>query len=151
LTHSHFSTAIQVLPGGRLVFSQNSLAKPNDVHILQGLDKLGSISSSFDTWTKDTQQIGAGTFMIDQLTSFTESSLKPKNIANGEEFWFVGAEGKRLQGWILKPNGWSAQDKKKWPVVLIIHGGPQGAWEDNWSTRWNPNGAGTLALSFSFS
>lgn len=25
-------------------------------------------------------------------------------------------------------------------IVMLIHGGPQGAWEDQWSTRWNPNG-----------
>ena len=23
--------------------------------------------------------------------------------------------------------------------MFLIHGGPQGAWEDAWSTRWNPS------------
>ena len=38
--------------------------------------------------------------------------------------------------WILKPPGFDA--KKKWPVAFLVHGGPQGAWEDGWSFRWNP-------------
>ena len=27
---------------------------------------------------------------------------------------------------------------KKYPVKFLIHGGPQGAWGDDWSFRWNP-------------
>jgi dipeptidyl aminopeptidase/acylaminoacyl peptidase len=40
-----------------------------------------------------------------------------------------------MQMWLLKPPGFDP--KKKWPVVYLIHGGPQGAWEDGWSFRWN--------------
>ena len=41
-----------------------------------------------------------------------------------------------MQMWILKPPGFDP--KKKWPVAFLVHGGPQGAWEDGWSYRWNP-------------
>lgn len=41
-----------------------------------------------------------------------------------------------MQMWILKPPGFDPA--KKWPVVYLVHGGPQGAWEDGWSFRWNP-------------
>ena len=41
-----------------------------------------------------------------------------------------------MQMWILKPPGFDP--KKKWPLVYLVHGGPQGAWEDGWSYRWNP-------------
>ena len=48
----------------------------------------------------------------------------------------VEVEGKvKMQMWILKPPGFDP--RKKWPVVYLIHGGPQGAWEDGWSFRWN--------------
>ncbi len=40
-----------------------------------------------------------------------------------------------MQMWILRPPGFS--DEKKWPLAFLVHGGPQGAWEDNWSFRWN--------------
>lgn len=45
--------------------------------------------------------------------------------------------GVDMQMWILKPPGFDAT--KKWPVVYLVHGGPQGAWEDGWSWRWNPS------------
>ena len=44
--------------------------------------------------------------------------------------------GAKMQMWVLKPPGFD--DKKKWPVVYLVHGGPQSAWEDGWSYRWNP-------------
>jgi dipeptidyl aminopeptidase/acylaminoacyl peptidase len=45
--------------------------------------------------------------------------------------------GVRMQMWILKPPGFDPH--KKWPVAYLVHGGPQGAWEDGWSWRWNPS------------
>ncbi len=49
----------------------------------------------------------------------------------------VPVEGKvNMQMWLLKPPGFDAT--KKWPVVYLVHGGPQGAWHDGWSYRWNP-------------
>ena len=48
----------------------------------------------------------------------------------------VKVEGADMQMWILKPPGFD--EKKKWPVAFLVHGGPQGAWEDGWSFRWNP-------------
>ena len=47
-----------------------------------------------------------------------------------------GAGGTPMQMWILKPPGFDPA--KKWPLVYLVHGGPQGAWEDAWSFRWNP-------------
>jgi dipeptidyl aminopeptidase/acylaminoacyl peptidase len=41
-----------------------------------------------------------------------------------------------VQYWLLKPPGFDPA--RKYPVVFLIHGGPQGAWEDAWSYRWNP-------------
>jgi dipeptidyl aminopeptidase/acylaminoacyl peptidase len=48
----------------------------------------------------------------------------------------VPVEGKvNMHMWILKPPGFDGS--KKWPVVYLVHGGPQGAWENSWSFRWN--------------
>jgi dipeptidyl aminopeptidase/acylaminoacyl peptidase len=38
--------------------------------------------------------------------------------------------------WIVKPPGFNASGK--YPLVMLVHGGPQGAWADSWSYRWNP-------------
>jgi len=48
----------------------------------------------------------------------------------------IKVEGAEMQMWILKPPGFDPD--KKWPLVYLVHGGPQGAWEDGWSYRWNP-------------
>jgi dipeptidyl aminopeptidase/acylaminoacyl peptidase len=48
----------------------------------------------------------------------------------------VKVEDGEMQMWVLKPPGFDAS--KKWPVAYLVHGGPQGAWEDGWSFRWNP-------------
>ena len=44
--------------------------------------------------------------------------------------------GREMHMWLLEPPGFDPG--KKWPVVYLVHGGPQGAWEDGWSYRWNP-------------
>jgi dipeptidyl aminopeptidase/acylaminoacyl peptidase len=48
----------------------------------------------------------------------------------------VPVEGGQMQMWLLKPPGFDPS--KKWPLAYLVHGGPQGAWEDGWSFRWNP-------------
>jgi dipeptidyl aminopeptidase/acylaminoacyl peptidase len=52
-----------------------------------------------------------------------------------EDFWFAGADGDSVQGFIIKPPQW--QPGKSYPAVLLIHGGPQGEWADQWHSRWN--------------
>ncbi|CAL1712862.1 unnamed protein product [Somion occarium] len=128
LTHSGTVGDIQALSNGRLLFTRSSLTSPNDVFVIRGLDGVDLFSD--DVGKK---------LNIDQLTKFTEDALESKNLSPGEDFWFEGAEGKNVHGWIIKPPGFKEGEKKKWPVVLLIHGGPEGAWEDGWSVRWNPN------------
>jgi dipeptidyl aminopeptidase/acylaminoacyl peptidase len=48
----------------------------------------------------------------------------------------VPIDGGKMQMWLLKPPGFDPS--KKWPVAYLVHGGPQGAWEDGWSYRWCP-------------
>ncbi len=64
-----------------------------------------------------------------------EKLLKEFNLSIPESVNVLGAGGTPMQMWILKPPGFDA--KKKWPLVYLVHGGPQGAWEDGWSFRWN--------------
>jgi dipeptidyl aminopeptidase/acylaminoacyl peptidase len=57
-------------------------------------------------------------------------------LAPLESFWFPGANGTKVQGFLVKPPNFDPS--KKYPVKFLIHGGPQGAWGDAWSYRWNP-------------
>ena len=68
-----------------------------------------------------------------------------------ESFWFAGAHGDKVQGFLVKPPNFDAT--KKYPVKFLIHGGPQGAWGDDWCYRWNPelfaaNGYVVIMINF---
>lgn len=93
--------------------------------MLSGLDTAGSLPSKIK---------------VTRVSKFAQSGLSGLKLTDGEEFWFTGAKGVKVQGWIVRPPGADAEEAKgkTWPVVLLIHGGPQSAWEDSWSTRWNP-------------
>jgi dipeptidyl aminopeptidase/acylaminoacyl peptidase len=70
------------------------------------------------------------------LTHLNDAVLSQISMSPIESFWFTGANKTKVQGFLLKPPSFDAN--KKYPVKLLIHGGPQGAWGDDWSFRWNP-------------
>lgn len=57
-----------------------------------------------------------------QLTHVNENFLADLFVSQPEEFWFEGVDGRKVQGWVMKPYGF--QEGKKYPLVLEIHGGP---------------------------
>ena len=69
------------------------------------------------------------------LTHLNDSVLSQISMSPIEPFWFTGAEKAKVQGFLVKPPNFDL--KQKYPVKLLIHGGPQGAWGDDWSYRWN--------------
>jgi dipeptidyl aminopeptidase/acylaminoacyl peptidase len=71
-----------------------------------------------------------------QLTNLNTEILSELELAPLESFWFTGANGTKVQGFLIKPPNFNPS--KKYPVKFLIHGGPQGAWGDAWSYRWNP-------------
>ncbi|KAF7299598.1 Dipeptidyl-peptidase 5 [Mycena chlorophos] len=133
LTHSGAVAAFQPLPNGRLLITKSSYTSPNDVFVISGLDTLEHALKSHPT----PEFRGK----IDQITHLSQAALKDKSLDGGEEFWFTGALGRRVQGWIFKPRGWRAGNSAvhQWPVAMVIHGGPESSFSDEWSTRWNPN------------
>jgi dipeptidyl aminopeptidase/acylaminoacyl peptidase len=70
------------------------------------------------------------------LTHFNDAVLSQVSMSPLESFWFTGAHGDKVEGFLVKPPNFNAA--KKYPVKFLIHGGPQGAWGDDWSYRWNP-------------
>lgn len=116
ITHSKAVSDIQVLPDHRILFTQSSFTSPNDVFVASRL-------KSFEDAAQAEDATASTKIKIDQITDFSRDELKGKSLSEGEEFWFKGALQKDVQGWALKPKGWKAGDKKKWPAVLLIHGG----------------------------
>jgi dipeptidyl aminopeptidase/acylaminoacyl peptidase len=73
---------------------------------------------------------------VRQITATNRALLETLDISKPESIWWTGAEGTKIQGWLFKPPKFDAT--KKYPLVLFIHGGPQGVWGDAFSYRWNP-------------
>jgi dipeptidyl aminopeptidase/acylaminoacyl peptidase len=73
---------------------------------------------------------------ITQVTKTNEATLARFKMNGVEDVTWEGGGGTQIHGFIVKPPDFSAS--KKWPMVVLIHGGPQGSWNDAWSYRWNP-------------
>ncbi|HER43508.1 MAG TPA: S9 family peptidase, partial [Candidatus Eisenbacteria bacterium] len=69
------------------------------------------------------------------LTDINEEILANLEMNPVEEFWFEGADGARVHGMIVKPPFFDGGEK--YPLILLIHGGPQGAFGDDFHYRWN--------------
>jgi dipeptidyl aminopeptidase/acylaminoacyl peptidase len=70
-----------------------------------------------------------------QLTHLTDARVAQLAMNPAREFGWVGAEGDSCFGFLLMPPGFDPS--RKYPVVILIHGGPQGAWTDEFHGRWN--------------
>jgi len=58
-----------------------------------------------------------------RLADLSDPLLRERSLGRVEELSFdSSADGRRLQGWIIKPPGFDAE--KKYPLLLEIHGGP---------------------------
>jgi len=79
---------------------------------------------------------GRGAELTTQLTQMNTPVLSQIAMSPLEPFWFTGAVNTKVQGFLVKPPNFDAG--KKYPVKFLIHGGPEGAWGDAWSYRWNP-------------
>jgi dipeptidyl aminopeptidase/acylaminoacyl peptidase len=105
--------------GKTLVFTRNSVWYPNEIF---------KVALPVADEKKDVAQ---------NLSHINDAVIGSIQMQQVEPFWFTGSVNHKVQGFILKPPNFDAS--KKYPVKFLIHGGPQGAWGDDWSFRWNPN------------
>ena len=77
-----------------------------------------------------------GNFSPLLLTHLNDALLAQLDLPKMQSFWFTAADGVKVQGFVIPPPAYDPA--KKYPVKFLIHGGPQGAWGDMWSYRWNP-------------
>jgi dipeptidyl aminopeptidase/acylaminoacyl peptidase len=128
----HYNTGVAIVPSRstmpNVVFCQDSLLGPAEI------------------WSA---RVDGGEQK--QLTHFNDKRIALAHMSRPEEFSFAGANGEKVQAWILKPVGF--ENGKKYPVAFVIHGGPQGAIEDHFHYRWNPQafaGAGYAVIAVNF-
>jgi len=109
-----FASSLRVTADGkRLVFAGSSLASPAEIYAV-------NVDGS----------------SLNPLTSVNAQLMSQAKLAKAEEIEWTGALGKKIHGFIVKPNNFDPS--RKYPLLVLIHGGPQGAWSDNWGYRWNP-------------
>jgi dipeptidyl aminopeptidase/acylaminoacyl peptidase len=72
---------------------------------------------------------------LDPLSHINTNLLSKLELNPAEEFWFQGARGEKVHGFFLRPPRFNPQNK--YPLLMLIHGGPQGAFHDDFHFRWN--------------
>jgi dipeptidyl aminopeptidase/acylaminoacyl peptidase len=69
------------------------------------------------------------------VTHMNDALLAQIDMQPLESFTFKGANDEEVQGFMVKPPGFDPN--KKYPLKFLLHGGPQGAWGNSWTYRWN--------------
>jgi dipeptidyl aminopeptidase/acylaminoacyl peptidase len=72
---------------------------------------------------------------VRQITHQNDSILSSVEMNAPETFWFDGAEGTKVQAMLIRPPKFDAT--KKYPLLVVLHGGPQTMFSNAWSYRWN--------------
>ncbi len=71
-----------------------------------------------------------------QVTHHNDALLAKLELNAPETFWYEGAAGSKVQAMLIRPPNFDAA--KKYPVLVLLHGGPQTMWTNAWGYRWNP-------------
>jgi dipeptidyl aminopeptidase/acylaminoacyl peptidase len=120
-------TAPQV-NGQRLVYLLDSLQGPAELH-----------------------SVRADGAAVMALTRINEARLAGLRLGAAEQITFQGAGGDTVHAWVVKPVDFDPAGK--YPVAMLIHGGPQGSFGDQFHYRWNPQtyaGRGYAAVMIDF-
>jgi len=113
LISNGYNTGISLSSDGKtMVFERTSLTMPAEI-----------FAAASD---------GSG---LRQITHQNESILTSLKMNEPETFWFEGAGGTRVQAMMIRPPDFDAT--KKYPLLVLLHGGPQTMWSNAWGYRWN--------------
>jgi len=143
-----FNDDLAVTPDGHtVIFTRMSLSAPVEIYRAS----LQPPSCKKDVPPAPYEWPDCFLSQADPLTHLNDTVLSQVSMAPLETFWFEGAHGDKVEGFLVKPPNFDAS--KKYPVKFLVHGGPQGAWGDDWSYRWNPelfaaNGYVVIMINF---
>ncbi len=74
-----------------------------------------------------------------RLTNVNEDVLGTVKLGEVEEIWYNSTDNFRIQGWVVKPPDFDA--KKKYPMILVIHGGPHAMYNLAFNFTWQHHAA----------
>src|SRR4051794_23428880 len=139
---------IALTPDGKtLLFTRMSIKAPVEIY---GADATGE-GCPARTGEVDKGKENCSLTKDWPITHINDSLLSTIDMSDAESFSYKGALNDDVEGYLVKPPNFNAS--KKYPVKFLIHGGPQGAWGDDWSFRWNPqlfaaNGYVVIMINF---
>src|SRR3984893_14934468 len=108
-----FNGAVSISRDGKIMgFERTSLTMPTEIFVATGEGENAK-----------------------QVTHQNDALLSKLDMNAPETFWFEGAGGSRVQAMLLRPPKFSAT--KKYPLLVLLHGGPQTMWSNAWGYRWN--------------
>jgi dipeptidyl aminopeptidase/acylaminoacyl peptidase len=106
-----FFSGLNITPDGKTIVAvSSSMTHPNEIYAV-----------SIDNYT---------------ATNLSRINAEMNLLKKPEEIEWKGALNQNIHGFLVKPANFDAS--KKYPLLVLIHGGPQGAWNNSWSYRWNP-------------
>jgi dipeptidyl aminopeptidase/acylaminoacyl peptidase len=146
-TDGEFSDLQISADGNKLVATRMSVDQPAEINAMEpGSTEEAPAPFSSAEKAKQDEEIGklsildtlgvTGWSPRKQITHLNDALLRTLDLSKQESFRFAGAGGTAVQGFIVRPPNFD--ETRKYPVKFLIHGGPQGAWGDAWSYRWNP-------------
>jgi dipeptidyl aminopeptidase/acylaminoacyl peptidase len=114
--------------GGRLVYAKDHLKSPVDLYTsaLDGSDER-------------------------KITDLNGDRLAALLLGDYEQFSFAGWNQERVYGYLVKPVDFDPA--QSYPLAFLIHGGPQGSFDNDFHYRWNPQiyaGAGYAVVTIDF-
>ena len=118
--------------GKMLVFDRMSVAAPNEIYSAPLMFPQCRIAVPPNAYSIPDCLLSKA----QRVTNLNGPVLSQVQMQLLENFWFTGALKEKVQGFVVKPPNFDTD--KKYPVKFLIHGGPEGAWGDDWSYRWNP-------------
>ncbi|MGA1872072.1 MAG: prolyl oligopeptidase family serine peptidase [Thermoplasmatota archaeon] len=124
-----FNGDLRLVNDNRILVSRQTMTGPADLYLVDSNDGV----------EPDLMKEGIQRTIPDrQVVKLTDSgsALENLEIHPPEEFWYKGADDEPVHGFLVKPPGFDPS--RKWPALLIIHGGPQSAFFNHFHYRWNP-------------
>ena len=108
-------------------FNMNLRVAPNGKHIIFSRQDISHPTELFRATDRGRD--------ITRLTGINDKLVSELEMNDAEYFWFDGAEGHKVHGLLVKPPFFDRD--KKYPMVMLIHGGPQGSFGNEFHYRWN--------------
>jgi dipeptidyl aminopeptidase/acylaminoacyl peptidase len=138
LTKSGEYGDLHITPDGKLLIANKMTVRmPSEIYVLD-TEHTQNINAEREGHEPPHGSSYSATYAVlkeRQLSHLNDVLLAQLDLPPLETYFFNSIGKVRVQGFIIKPPNFDPS--KKYPVKFLIHGGPQGAWGESWSYRWN--------------